>query len=839
MKPECADAVNAVAGRKLTKAEHDAIESEIRGAARAEAQKNPEEWRNLSESERSQRAAQAAMDSLEAQQAKKQQRVGLTIAAHDRVGKLIEEWKAQGRSGLETMRRMMMRDADQNSGVVSLETKKDALVHNYMRGLEDSFDNISPKFFGLLSRPENERALVYEIFGHDSAKEIGTDPALAKILRQGAEVWKQNTDAMRERFNRNGGSIGKLEDWNTPQGHDQRLVAKAGFEPWYKFIRPLLDDSKYIDIDGHPMTDGQMQDFLREANKSMATGGANKIEPGKFSGNGMAANRFNEHRYIHFKGPEEYITYMKKFGNTSDILSAMQNHIHSMTKDIARVEMFGPNADATVKYFLDKELKDETLKSPEDAQNIKTKAAYVQSAYDEASGKRIPIYSQKVANFFGMYRQDVLANKLGGASISSIPHQVPFQLTGWSDNLPQMKLLKTFFKNLVIPDKDRDMMMKQNALSTKYTTGSLSRFTNDEIMPSFLNKAAKFVTASTGLNHINEIKYSTFGANLSSEMARIVKEHGSLAEASEEARYLKGYGTTDAHFNVWKKAAAEDWGDMGKVLTLESVYGIPDAKLEKMGDPATLRDDAAMQLLSIVTAESDIAANAPSLQTRMLTRGVDTKGFPGGEAVNQIWKSFWALKMYPLGMLQNQYRRAMSMPTLSGKAYYVGTMIAGTTLLGALQLQIKSLISGKNPAPMDDPYFWMASLLSGGSWGLFGDFLLDPSNNGDRSIGARVAGPALETLNDIGQATSEAISGHWRHMGAMGIGLAKNLIPGMNIWYLRAALNRFIFNNLQEMVNPGYAGRQEEQAAKSGQTFWLHPGGGADTPDLSTALRKR
>lgn len=838
MKPECASAASAAAGRPLSDSELTGIEKSIRDAARGEALKNPEEWRNLSDAEKTQRAAQAAMKDLEAQQAKKQQRVGLTIAAHDRIDNLINTWKGQGRSGLETLRRMVVRDADQNSGVISLETRKDALVHFYMAGLEQAFDKISPKFFGLLANDANERAFIYEIFGRDSAKELGTDKETSSVLREGARVWKENAEGMRQRFNRNGGDVGKLEDWNTPQGHDQRLVAKAGFGEWYKFIKPLLDKSKYIDLEGNQMDDKQMEAFLREANKSMSTGGANKIEPGKFAGNGMVANRFNEHRYIHFAGPEQYMTYMKRFGNTADILSAIQNHIHGMTKDIARVEMFGPNADLTMKYFLDKEFKEESEKEPTTTAENKAQVKYIQSAYDEASGKRNPIYSQRIANFFGMFRQDVLANKLGGASISSIPHQVPFHLTAWSDGLPQMKLLKTFFKNLVIPDKERDLLLKQNALSTKYTTGSLSRFTNDEIMPSFLNKAAKFVTASTGLNHINDVKYATYGANLSSEIARVVKEHGSLADITDKnLRYMKGYGTTEQHFAVWKKAEPEDWGDMGKVLTLESVYGIPDAKLEKMGDPARLRDDAAMHLLGIVTAESDLAANAPSLQTRMITGGFEPNSAVK-EIGNQVWKSFWALKMYPLGMMLNQYRRAMSMPTLGGKAYYLSTMIAGTTLLGALQLQIKALIGGKNPQPMNDPYFWMASLLSGGSWGLFGDFLLDPSNNGDRSVGSRIAGPAIETLNDIGQAASEALSGHWRHMGQYGIGLAKNLIPGMNIWYLRAVLNRFIFNNLQEMVNPGYAGRQEQQAAKAGQSYWLHPGGGAQAPDLSTALPK-
>ncbi|WP_396265786.1 hypothetical protein [Klebsiella pneumoniae] len=54
--------------------------------------------------------------------------------------------------------------------------------------------------------------------------------------------------------------------------------------------------------------------------------------------------------------------------------------------------------------------------------------------------------------------------------------------------------------------------------------------------------------------------------------------------------------------------------------------------------------------------------------------------------------------------------------------------------------------------------------------------------------------------------------------------LGKGLTPGANIWYLKAALDHMIFNQMQEYFSPGYLRKMEQRSKKEfNQTYWWRP----------------
>jgi hypothetical protein len=60
------------------------------------------------------------------------------------------------------------------------------------------------------------------------------------------------------------------------------------------------------------------------------------------------------------------------------------------------------------------------------------------------------------------------------------------------------------------------------------------------------------------------------------------------------------------------------------------------------------------------------------------------------------------------------WSRALGMPSAGGRAAYIATFLASTTLLGALSMQLNDLISGKNPKnPVGEHAgkFWVNALL--------------------------------------------------------------------------------------------------------------------------------
>ncbi|MCZ2996023.1 hypothetical protein NYY81_18505, partial [Acinetobacter baumannii] len=61
------------------------------------------------------------------------------------------------------------------------------------------------------------------------------------------------------------------------------------------------------------MNDAELTDFLGHAWTTLATGGANKMEPGQAAGNGMRANRGSESRQIHYKDAESFIAAQKAY----------------------------------------------------------------------------------------------------------------------------------------------------------------------------------------------------------------------------------------------------------------------------------------------------------------------------------------------------------------------------------------------------------------------------------------------------------------------------------------------------------------------------------------------
>src|SRR3546814_3090077 len=106
-----------------------------------------------------------------------------------------------------------------------------------------------------------------------SSDVCSSDLATAKA---GAKVYHEVAESLRKRFNAAGGNIGRLEDWGMPHHHSQLRVAKAGKEAWVAETMPLLNRARYVTETGARMNDAEVAEFLGEAWKTIATGGANK-----------------------------------------------------------------------------------------------------------------------------------------------------------------------------------------------------------------------------------------------------------------------------------------------------------------------------------------------------------------------------------------------------------------------------------------------------------------------------------------------------------------------------------------------------------------------------------
>jgi hypothetical protein len=100
----------------------------------------------------------------------------------------------------------------------------------------------------------------------------------------------------------------------------------------------------------------------------------------------------------------------------------------------------------------------------------------------------------------------------------------------------------------------------------------------------------------------------------------------------------------------------------------------------------------------------------------------------------------------------------------------------------------------------------------------------------------------LDAITSTAGAAKSASEGKETHLGAKYLTLAKGFVPGGNLWYTKAATDHLIFQNIQEMLSPGYLATMRAKSQKEyGQDWWWTPGQPAPDrpPDLSNAVKTR
>ena len=842
MKPQCIEAIVKAVGRELNEKELAGIEERITKHMRLNAAKDPQGTLARTAEERLAEAARTASEDFLAEQAKKAQRVALQVLA---TAKIEQHLATFGANKLDGMARMIAFHADTRGQFLSVESQARAIEADALRQMTTAMETSRPEFFGLFENREGLRALTKELFGEDSGNAAAKD---------GAKEFKRISETLRERFNRSGGDVGRLEDWGMPHHHGQAQVAAAGREAWIADIMPAIDRKRYTNADGSLMNDAEVAQFLASAWETIATGGVNKLEPGQFRGPGMRANYGNESRQIHFKDADAYLAYQEKYGNFS-AYDVLIRHIQGVSKDIALVETFGPNPDHAFRTLSDLAVKEATMKNPVQAGKIESEAIHLENLYNQVAGKTLPVASKSMAEGFDTLRAWLVASRLGSAAITSITDLSTVFQTAHVNKIPALKLFATELSVLNPANQMEKRMAIRAGLSLNTLINGVNRFGYDAIGASFASKLASSVLRVSGLNAWTEANRRAFGVTMMSSIGQVTKDFDSFAKISpDDMRLLKSKGITETDWAVWRLAKLEDWGNGNStMLTPEAIYRIPDEKLLKLGkdlfpDTAVnalqLKEQAATRLLGTVLEESNMAVIEPGARERTLMFAHTQRGTWKGE----ISRSFFLFKSFPIAMITRHVARGMDYETGGGRAAYLASLVAGTTVMGAMALQLNEVLSGRDPRNLN-PFEehggknWMAAMLKGGSLGLYGDFLFSEQSKYGGSPFAAILGPVAGIGEDVLNLTQgnliQAAQGKDTKAGAEMIRFAKSNLPGANIWYTKAALDHLIFHQLQEYYSPGYLAKMRRRSMKEfGQTYWWEPGEVEPdrAPDMATIL---
>lgn len=752
----------------------------------------------------------------------------------------LGEIQAAGVKPLDAVEKTIVRDFSGRVNVESMEQRVTGAKAFYESKLIPAWDALGKDWAGFFQNRDKLITLVRELRGED------TGDAIAK---RGAKAFHDTAEAARVDFNAAGGNVGRLDDWGMPQHHSQQRVAAAGEAKWVDSILPMLDRGRYLDDAGVPFTDQAMREFLGKAWWTISTDGLSNLDPGKFKGAGKIGNRHAEARQIHFKDAESVIAYWEGFGEKT-VVEILHGHIDTMARDVAMVEHFGPNPRLTYNTLRDTALRAASIADPTKTESLKGRAVKLDNLFTYVTGNVKPTANRVFSDTMDVVANLNVAAKLGGASIASFFGDKPMmEAVAHLNNLPAMQRWQTEL-SLLNPTNTADRrLLQQQGLMLEGIRSGLNRFYEGLGSTGTTGKIANAVMKISGMNAINEIRKGAFGASMFSAIGEQVKAGVDFAKlADSDVRLLRNWGITETDWGTWKLAKLDSGGPWGgAALTPEGVAQIPTAALQKafptkfggaLGVTAAeaetiaagLRREATLKLLGAVNTETEFAVVTPGWRERAAFYDDIQRGTVKGELV----RSFLQFKSFPWAMVQRGMDAVSNAEGPAGKAAMVGFIIASTTAAGAMLMQTRETLAGKDPREMmgkDWAKFWGSAFLSGGALGIYGDFLYsaNQSRYGSGPLEA-LAGPTVGPLLELGlvqptNAIRKRMEGKETHLGAQTFADLKGFIPGNNLWYTKAVTEHLVMQNIMEALSPGYLSSMKQRTSKEfGQDWWWRPG---------------
>lgn len=827
----------AAGGRKLSDAKIKAIDDAISGKMRELARVDPDGWRAKSADQRITEAAKAAMDDLDAAAKRKEMLAGMQVLKSAEAARRVDDMRGAAATKV-TRSQALARDIENSNNYVH------AVHDDAVSSLGDMLDaasskdgtgvlrNLGMRIFDL-ENPQMTADVVREVFKNADGS---TGNAAAKA---GARAWLDTIERLRVRFNAAGGDVGRLDYGYIGQAVDQVRVQATTPDDFAAKVLPLLDRRRYLNEDGSMMNDAQVREILRSAHETLASDGMNKTEPGQFKGAGARANRGSESRVLHFRDGDAWIDYMRDFGEGS-LYDSMMGHIGAMARNIGLVERYGPNPEQAFRVLSDIAEREDGRGTMKNRALGNTPQAY----WDILSGKTSSPENARLAAVGQGVRNVQTAAKLGSAIVSSLTDIGTIAATLHYDRLPYFQMLKNIGKNL---DADHREFLQAHGVIAEGLTSTLNRWTGDHLTNNLTGRVAGSVMKLSFMNAWTDGLRRAFSATM---MQGFAKKVGTGWQQLDE---------WDRFMMTRKGITEDDWNIIAKAKPIKrggDAYLTRDAIMATGEDGA---QQAATKWMAFVSDEAQFAIVNPDMATRAIVTG---GGMPTGTVRGEAMRSFMQFKSFPTAMVTRHWRRLFDTPqglegapagfgaqTATGAAINRTAVFAGLNvslmLLGAIVLQEKALLQGKDPYDMTEPKFWARALGQGGGLGYVGDFITkDPTEQRGSNFeqaGGTVLGPAGGAVAGLAGDLVltnlwEAAKGKDTHFGAEALRWLNSQAPGVSLWQIRGAWDHWFLHNMQENLNPGYLSRMRSRAMQDwGQDYWWQPGEFAPerAPDFS------
>lgn len=759
-------------------------------------------------------AAEAVRILREAAEANKR-RTALQILAQTRA---LDDAKAHPNGAVAGGMALLVRDMRGKATYANVETTKEIVLGQIMRKAEAGLNAFRSKAAGLVQDTMGLRNVVRELFGE------GTNDATAKSAAKG---WKDATEYGADRFIAAGGDLVKKEDWRLPQISDARQMKKAGKAAWTEHMVQAVErgDLRILDFEtGEPIVVGQKLAAMLDQSFGNIT---SELAPPP--GKGGSYGRHNERRVFQWQNADGWLAYNDKFGaGQGGIFDVLTGHLDGMARDIALTETLGPKHGATLRAIQEEAFKAEgaanmgILARLNPMRTVESAAA-IGRTYDLLSGRLGGAESELVAGIFGGVRNLLTASKLGSALVSAIPaDSVMLTWAAKANGIPAVKLVGSVMKQLnPASESDRAFAMRMGIVSHAVMDSAIGskRFADEIVGQGITGRMASFIVRAQGLSAWTQSVKTAFQLEFMGFVAdNVGKARGEVSKPLR--RMLDRYGIDAAQWDVIRAAP------------------LVEHEGAKFFDPANVSDRAlGEKLMGAFIEERAFAVLEPDARVRQLT----TAGLKRGTMMGEIARSAMLFKSFSITMATTHLARTFidATPSKVAKLAALSTLL---TVAGAISIQARQIITGKDPRRMDDPKFWGAAWMTGGGAGIFGDFFAAGLDRNQQGLSTTLAGPVFGLVDQGARLAvpnyRAVMDGRPSHYGAEVARAIRQNLPGSNLWYSRLVTDRAVMDNIQALLDPQYResfSRMEERARKDyGQRFWWRPGQSAPdrAPDL-------
>jgi hypothetical protein len=693
------------------------------------------------------------------------------------------------------------------------------------------------------------------------------------------DAFNTAAETLRQAFNKAGGSIKWRSDWGIPMHHNSNAVMVGGMDRWMSFINDRLDWEKMTSpLTGERIPEAERPAVLEHVWNSIVQDGWNTRTPTRGSG-GRAAlyNQRQDARFLSFKDSKAWSEYNEAYGS-GDVWRSMTNHIRGMAMDVALMQRLGPNPRATVEWMkqnLDNEAAKIRAGQPS-FMNAKPLSAAMKAfkgrealdaLYDSAKGYAVP-YSA-VGNGIGIIRDVQYAAKLGSAVITHTFSNTVIQGMGrymHGGGLGDIIRIPLDIARNLKDSKE----LAQSGVILQDMTHSLAAGAREQNSWKKVGELAHWLPAITthysGLDAVVNANRRSWGLWFMGQFANEMDKP--LNQMSRRVgNVLKGYGITPAEWEVIRLAEKYEPERGAEFLRGKEISDVgankPDEVAAILGHENV--DPAATEAATIAIAHKYLEALTMSTEAAVPSKNWRAVALPSqiakrGAAIHPaIGEAVRSLMMFKSGFMatfmltqRDMWLRELQSSRLSAAGYAALAPIL-LTLAGMMTLQVKNLAVGKDLRPIDPSTeqgreTWAHAGLTSGALGIMGDYIAADRSSFGHDLLSTMAGPMVTGAEDAFHGTKSLLVGNKNKTReelaeGMGVRFWRNNTPVLSThWALRAAYNRMILDQLQQLADPHAheAMRKTESKVRTetNQQYWWRPGQTApDRLPLATTAR--